>query len=201
MQSRQYRRCKGRRCAQREQWRRRRTTDGSETSTGQPEPSREEVWAANFGDNKQSYVAAVATALALTPNEVDAASGALGTCLSLQAKRKDRSACVAGVGIVLARQRAVVRASAGGARRDCDDHLPGVRGPPEDADSRARDASAGREKRLRREQERRQQERAARAAARQRAAQKAKQQNVYYGNCTDVENAGAAPIYAGDPGS
>lgn len=43
-------------------------------------------------------------------------------------------------------------------------------------------------------------ERERRAAERRELLAQQQVQNVYYGNCSDVEAAGAAPIYAGDPG-
>lgn len=61
--------------------------------------------------------------------------------------------------------------------------------------------TAERTKRLRIEERRRnERERRRKARAAQLAAQQAQQAYVYYENCTAVENAGAAPIYAGQPG-
>ena len=175
-------------------------TDGSATSTGQPEPSREEVWAANFGDNKQSYVAAVATALALTPNEVDAASGALGN-LSFTSGEAKRS-----IGVC---RRCRHRSRSTTSRRTskrwrCSARLR--RPMPGDAALQKTQTVEG-ATRLRAWRSACAGSRSGDSRSAPRVLQRGNglrkrpsSRTCTTGNCTDVENAGAAPIYAGDPG-
>lgn len=158
------------------------------------EPTQQEVWAANYDASRTPYVAAVAAALALRPRNVDAQSGSLDACRLLQKKRSLNKR-------VFQLQKSFALTDA----PTYDQALAALDATtaticPEFADFHQ--AQTGeRAKRLRVEEQRRKaRERRRKQRAAQIAEEQAQQQYVYYENCTAVENAGAAPIYAGDPG-
>ncbi len=167
-----------------------------------PEPTQRQVWATNYDGNSGPYIAAVATALALRPGRIDAQSGALNACRLLKKQRNlDKRVAQVGSSFSLAGTPTYAQAIAAITATTtsvC----------PEFATFH-QDQTAERAKRLRIEERRRQERermrrqreaQAAKARAQQEAEDQAEQRNVYYGNCTAVENAGAAPIYAGEPG-
>ena len=151
------------------------------------EPTPQQMWVANYEASRTSYVAAVAAALALRPKKVDAQSGSLNACRLLGKKRK------------LDKRVARVQKSFSLTSAPTYDQSLAVLDAtttticPE-LSAFHQTQTAERTKRLR-IAERRRKKRAAQLAAEQ-----AQQENVSYANCTEVENAGAAPIYAGEPG-
>ncbi len=152
-----------------------------------PEPTQQQVWAAHFDASRRSYVVAVAAALALKPRNLDAQSGSLNACQLLD-KRRNLDNRVAQVRKSFSLTSAPTYDQALAAL----DTTTTTICPEFAAFHQAQ--TAERTKRLRVE-ERRRKEREAQAAEEQ-----AQQQYVYYENCTAVEDAGAAPIYAGESG-
>ncbi|KRF21023.1 hypothetical protein ASG90_00985 [Nocardioides sp. Soil797] len=174
-----------------------------------PEPTPQEIWAANYDMQESSYVVAVAAALSLRPKKVDGRSGSLNACRLLD---KD---------LGLDRRVARVQKSFSLTSAPTYDQALAVLETtttticPEftalhetQTSARAKRLRAEERRRKAREELRKKKEAQAakaqaakdRAAEAQAAEDRAALANVYYANCTDVENAGAAPIYAGDPG-
>ncbi len=158
------------------------------------EPTPQEVWDANYVANNSAYIAAVATALVLRPKKFDAQAGSLAACTLLEKERKLNKR-VAQVQASFALNSAPTYDQALATL----DATTGTICPEFAAVHQAQ--TAERSKRLKAEaQRRKKQERIRKEREAKLAEEEAKQQYVYFGNCTDVRNAGAAPIYAGDPG-
>ncbi len=159
-----------------------------------PEPTQQQVWAANYSASRTSYVAAVAAALALRPRNIDAPVGALDACRSLDKERNlDRRVTQAQGSFSLTGAPTYDQALA------ALDATTMTICPEFAALHQAQTAEHAKrlrvEERRSKERERRRKEREA-----QEAEEQAQPESVYYENCTAVEDAGAAPIYAGDPG-
>lgn len=167
------------------------------------EPTQQEVWVANYNANLKPYIAAVTTAFAMRPKKVDAPAGALNAC-QLMSKEQPLDKRVG----------QARKAFTGTSSPTYDEALAAIDATatticPEFAAfhesqtaERAKQLRAAEKKRKEREQ-RLKEEAAARAAeeARKLAEQQEPEpESAYYENCTAVEAAGAAPIYAGDPG-
>lgn len=159
-----------------------------------PEPTPQEVWAANYDADRTSYVTAVAAALALRPKKVDAQSGYLNAC-GLMAKERNLDKRVAQVRKSFALTSVPTYDQALAALDTTTITICPEFAAFHQAQTVQRTKRLRVEERRRKERERRRKERAAQAAE-----ERAQQEYVYYANCTDVENAGAAPIYAADPG-
>ncbi|WP_460808733.1 excalibur calcium-binding domain-containing protein [Nocardioides salsibiostraticola] len=199
-------------------------TTPSEPPTPAQEPApvltQKELWRKNLEENEQSYLSAVATAFAVRSALLDIDSGALRTCSQIAAskplnRRASRTARDFGVAKLSAFDRALSA---------MDETVTYI--CPELAETQqsqvtereeaerikaAKRAEAKRVKAAKLAKARQIEQRRAKAAERERAAaerREAEQRraaeearlNVYYGNCTDVENAGAAPIRRGEPG-
>ncbi|KRF21018.1 hypothetical protein ASG90_00960 [Nocardioides sp. Soil797] len=174
-----------------------------------PEQTPQEIWAANYDAHDRSYVVAVAAALALKPKLVDARSGSLNACgllnkelgLDKRVARVQRSFALTSAP-TYDQALAVLKATT---TTICPEFTA-----LQQTQTTQRTQRLRAEERRRKAVEQRRKKQAAQAAkaqaARDRAAEaqaaedRASLANVYYANCTDVENAGAAPIYAGDPG-
>lgn len=158
------------------------------------EPTQQQVCAANYDVSRRSYVAAVTATLALRPRNVDAQSGSLAACRLLDKKRDlDMRVVQVQKSFSLTSAPAYDQALAALAATTitiCPEFVAFHKAQTAERAKRLRV-----EERRRKTRERRRKEREAQVAEEQ-----AQQEYVYYENCTAVENAGAAPIYVGDPG-
>ena len=161
------------------------------------EPTPQQMWVANYEKaSRTSYVAAVAAALALRPKKVDAQSGSLDAC-RLLGKKRNLDKRVAQVEKSFSLTGApTYEQSLGALEATTTTICPEFVRLPPSPDRRARQAPADRgttPQGTRKD--------AARGSGSARAGSRpGEQEYVYYENCTAVENAGAAPIYAGEPG-
>ena len=166
------------------------------------EPTQREVWATNYDVSSGPYIAAVAAALALRPRKIDALGGALNACRLLK-KQRNLDKRVAQVRTSFSLSDAPTYEQALGALEATTTTICPEFATFQQAQTAERAKQLRVAERRRKERERRREERAARAAearAQREAEEQAQQEYVYYENCTAVENAGAAPIYAGEPG-
>lgn len=166
----------------------------TEEATASAEPTPRELWVANYEEGGRPYLTTVATALAVRPRAINAMAGSLNSCRLMGKERRldKRVAQIEksfGLKSAPTYERAVAALSAT-TTSICPEFATFHQSQVAERTKRLRA-----EERRRNEEERRRRQREARAAE-----EKAAQEYVYYENCTAVENAGAAPIYAGDPG-
>lgn len=160
-----------------------------------PEPTPQEVWAANYDASRTPYVESLAAILALAPRSIDAQSGSLAACRSLD-ENQSLDARVDGVRELFALTTVPTYEQALAAL----DATASIICP--ELATIHQTQTADRAKRLQ-AQERRRQERERRRKEREAPVVEAPAPQVLvvlYENCTAVEEAGAAPIRAGDPG-
>ena len=177
-------------------------TDEPGENVAEAEPlSQQEQWVANFESNRSMFVRALRRSTGTRIDAEQAARAALVTCTLTDAdkgldRRINRVWDVIG-SAGPAPAGASIMALGAAVTSVCPElesiHTTQVT-EYQRQQKRARKAAA---------QKRREQAAAARRAAREEAAQQARDeaaQSTFYENCTAVEAAGAAPIYAGEPG-
>lgn len=172
--------------------------------TPAPAPTDEEIWLANYTDDEASYAAAVAAAIGLQKVRSFDAAVPLGSCDLL---KKDRPV---GARTAKAAETLELRRNLSAAQVFEVVSVATTYVCPEFADRHDSQVSAY--EKAARQQARKDARQAAREQRREEARKRREEQrqaaanqppppvSVYYANCTDVRNAGAAPIYRGEPG-
>jgi hypothetical protein len=177
----------------------------------EPEPTQREIWLANYDENEADYLLAVAAALAVQKAPRGADQSAIATCLDA-AKERQLAKRVLRFGEAWKVKRpptfnqavAVVGATvdlvcpdvAGLHTTQVAERAAKIEKARIEAARKRREAARqeAREERRREREEQRQEEE-------ERRQQEAENSTpVYYENCDAVRAAGAAPIYAGEPG-
>ncbi len=190
-----------------------RPLSGSEVSTSPtPESSEspaeelsgEDLWLANYGENEPQYLAAVARSLKTKKSSTELSEEALSTCRLIDKGRPldKQVARVAKVfpagpkptynqrlGVIGATVISVCPDLADVSLEQVSDRAAAIKKAKKVAAAKA--AKARRQAARQAEAERRRKER---------EAQQNQPAPVYYANCSEVEAAGAAPIYRGQPG-
>jgi hypothetical protein len=181
------------------------------TAEEEPEPTRREIWMSNYEEHEAEYLVLVAAALAVRKAPGGAEQAAIVTCLDV-AKEKQLAKRVSRIGKTWKVKQspafdqavAVVDATVGSV---CPDvaaiHTTQVAERAEALAKARREAARERRQEARqaaREERRREREEQRREREEQRQEEAENSAPVYYENCDAVHAAGAAPIYAGDPG-